>query len=512
MKIKIALFVGFTVCTILLTQNIGLAANDREKLRQDIIELEKSVKDFSLIFEKVAQYVGPSVVKINITRKMSKEVVRKRRAEQTPFFHPFPKPPIGDRFKQKELRPSEPRDNHAKQDVGSGVIINKNGYIITNYHVVHGYSDGNIEVILFNGEKFDAKIIGKDPKTDLAVLKIEGSDFKTADFADISQVHVGDWVIAIGSPFNYQQTVSAGIVSAIGRKHVNPNSSPFAYEDFIQTDAAVNPGNSGGPLVNLRGEIIGINAAIATRNGSFQGIAFAISAEIAEKVANDLIEKGKVSRGHIGVGMIDIDDKLAKTLGLNDSKEVLDYLGLDSLNGTFIAGVWDKTPASFAGLMPGDVILEMDNITIRNSEDLQEVIRNKLVNSIARIIIVRNREKIPIDIQIGEQPDDMSGIGFASIKTGTLRVGFGLTVRQLTPEVAESLEYDGENGILVFEVKKDSIAEKTGIEPGDIINKIGYSETSTTLKFYKDLYRFRKESKPITIHIYHKGFVTLISR
>ena len=363
---------------------------------------------------------------------------------------------------------------------------------------------------MFNGKKFGGKIIGTDPKTDLAVLKIEGSGFKKADFADVSQVRVGDWVIAIGSPFNYQQTVSAGIVSAIGRKHVNPNSSPFAYEDFIQTDASINPGSSGGPLVNLRGEIIGINAAIATRNGSFQGIAFAISASIAEKVANDLIEKGKVSRGHIGVGMINIDDKLTKTLGLGNSEEVLDYLGLDSRNGTFIARVWSKTPASLAGLMPGDVILEMDNIVIGNSEDLQKVIRNKSVGSIAKVIILRDRKRIPIDIQIGEQPDDMFGVDFSSIKTGTLRAGFGLTVRQLTPKAAESLGYDEKNGILVMEIEKDSIAEKAGIEAGDIINKIGYNDVSTILEFYKDLYRFKQKNKPITIHIYHKGFVTLI--
>ncbi|MGR3218670.1 MAG: trypsin-like peptidase domain-containing protein [Candidatus Anammoxibacter sp.] len=491
----------------------GLADNDRETLRQDILALEERVKSFSLIFEKVAQYVGPSVVKINVTKKMSRETIAKRKAEQTPYFHPFPKPDMGKPFKRKESNPPGRRsDNGANQDVGSGVIINEDGYIITNYHVVHSYSGGKIEVILFNGEKFDARIIGTDPKTDLAVLKIDGNNFKKVGFADVSQVHVGDWVIAIGSPFNYQQTVSAGIVSAIGRKHVNPNSSPFAYEDFIQTDASVNPGNSGGPLVNLRGEIIGINSAIATRNGGFQGIAFAISAEIVEKVANDLINKGKVSRGHIGVGMINIDDKLTRSLGLNDANEVLDYLGLDARKGTFIARVWEETPASQAGLMPGDVILEMDDVAIGNSEDLQKVIRNKSVGSTVKIVIVRNREEIIIDLLIGEQPDDMFGVGFSSIKKGTLRIGFGLTVRQLTQEAAESLKYDKENGVLVVEVEKDSIAERTGIKPGDIIDKVGYGDISTVLEFYNDLCRFRKDNKPITIHIYRKGFVTLISR
>ena len=523
MKIRMVLWISALFCVILITQNVTLMGGhydidnrdnpsglEREKLKQDLAQLEKNIKGFSLIFEKVAQLVGPSVVKINIIRDIKEELKRRHNGENNRLFPPFPKPHI-EPFKEKEAPIPQSPDNHVKIDIGSGIIIDENGYIVTNYHVVHGASAGNIEVILSNGEKYGAEIIGTDPKTDLAVIKIDGKDLQKADFGDVSNICVGDWVIAIGSPFNYQQTVSAGIISAIGRKHVNPNSSPFAYEDFIQTDASVNPGSSGGPLVNLRGEIIGVNSAIATRSGGFQGISFAISSSIAKKVVYDLIKEGKVSRGHIGVGMMNINNKLSQTLGLQNCDQVLDYLGLESKNGAFIARVWNDTPASLAGIMPGDVIIEMDNIMIANSEDLQKVIRNKHVGSIAKVIIVREHDTMPVNIKIGEQPDYMDGIGFSSIRTGTLSVAFGLTVQKLTPMLADSLGYEEiENGIIVVEVSKDSAAEKAGLKQGDVITKIGYDDVSTIFEFYKSLDKCKKDGKAVTMQLASKGFVTLL--
>lgn len=523
MKIRIVLWISALLCLILLTQNAKLMAGtydidkrdnpsseEREKLKQDLIRLEENIKGFSLIFEKVAQLVGPSVVKINIVRDIKQELVRRRNGENNRLFPQFPKPHIKP-FKEKETPIPPSPDDNAKIDIGSGIIIDENGYIVTNYHVVHGANAGNIEVILSNGKKYDGKIIGTDPKTDLAVLKIDEIGLQKTDFGDVSNIHVGDWVIAIGSPFNYQQTVSAGIISAIGRKHVNPNSSPFAYEDFIQTDASVNPGSSGGPLVNLRGEIIGINSAIVTRTGGFQGISFAISASIAKKVVHDLIKEGKVSRGHIGVGMMNINDRLSQTLGLQNCDEVIDYLGLDSKNGAFIARVWNDTPASLAGIIPGDVIIEMDNIMIVDPEGLQKVIRNKRVGSVAKIIIVREHETMPVNIKIGEQPDYMDGIGFLSIRTGTLPVDYGLTIQLLTPTLANSIGYeDIENGILVVDVKENSIAEKAGLKQGDVITKIGYNDVSTIFGFYKILYKCKKDGKSVTLQLRSKGFVTLL--
>ncbi len=212
---------------------------------------------------------------------------------------------------------------------------------------------------------------------------------------------VGDWVIAIGNPFGYSQTVSSGIVSAIGRTHITPFAQPFAYEDFIQTDAAINPGNSGGPLVNLRGEIIGVNSAIATRTGGFQGVGFAISIDIADEVISDLIEKGRVVRGYLGVGLQNISENLASYLNLESKGDVLKEFQLESDKGAFISEVWQDTPASRGEILPGDVIIEFGGHEIINIDDLQKAIRVSTVDSEVKVKIIRNKEEKVADNQNG---------------------------------------------------------------------------------------------------------------
>ena len=349
MKCTKLLFLSLIVTSLFCLYNCpAFAGRDAEidKLKKELLELEKMTKPIIETFRKVSQLVSPSVVSLSTEKKES----LKNSTDTEPL------PPYQD-FQPKRDHPTE---NMPKRGLGSGIIIDERGYILTNNHVISGFSEDEITVVTYNGEQYKhSKIIGIDPNTDLAVIKIEGENFLPAGFGDSEEVQVGDWVIAIGSPFGYQQTVSTGIISAKGRTHVIPFILPFVYEDFFQTDAAINPGNSGGPLVNLRGEVIGVNTAIATRSGGFQGVGFAISAAIAKETAENIMVTGTVIRGYLGVGTHDINDDLAASLGLKDKKEFISRFGLPLEMGAFVLEVWRDTPASKAGICPGDVISEI---------------------------------------------------------------------------------------------------------------------------------------------------------
>ena len=358
-----------------------LALADRnievERLKQELLELEKITQPFIQTFRKVSLLVSPSVVSLSTEKKDSLSNSQNI------------KPPLPDQnFPPK-------RDNHPenvpKKGLGSGIIVDDRGYILTNNHVIGGFAEDEITVVDYAGEQYkNVKIIGVDPNTDLAVIKIEGEDFQPVEFGNSEEVQVGDWVIAIGSPFGYQQTVSTGIISAKGRTHVIPLVLPFVYEDFFQTDAAINPGNSGGPLVNLRGEVIGVNTAIATRSGGFQGIGFAISASIAKETVENILATGTIIRGYLGVGTHDISDELATTLGLKDKKEVMHRFGLSTEKGAFVLEVWSDTPASKAGIRPGDIISEIGGKRVENTTDIQRAIRRAKVDSKVMVKVLRN--------------------------------------------------------------------------------------------------------------------------
>ena len=395
--------------------------------------------------------------------------------------------------------------NSNKPSFGSGIVIKKTGYILTNCHVIEGFENGRITVTLYNGDKYDAAIVGKDANTDLAILKITCDTLREAILGDPKSVKVGDWVIAIGNPFGYSQTVSSGIVSATGRTHITPFAQPFAYEDFIQTDAAINPGNSGGPLVNLRGEIIGVNSAIATRTGGFQGVGFAISIDIADEVISDLIEKGRVVRSYLGVGLQNISDNLASYLDLESKRDVLKELQLESDKGAFISEVWQDTPASRGEILPGDVIIEFGGHEIINIDDLQKAIRVSTVDSEVKVKIIRNKEEKLLTIKMEQQPESMSGRRYVTIKTllGQVSLGMGLAIEDLPQEDKER------RGVIVRHVVSDSPAERAGIIPGDIILKVGSSEINSRNEFQSVLQGFIEKGVPVSVFIKSKGYVTL---
>lgn len=487
-------------CLIGLILQPPLQAGSREDIKQELRELELKIKPLVETFQKVSQLVAPSVVSISTGRKGIKGVERRGPGFELPEREGGGDPHHGFDYPQ--------------WGQGSGVIIDKKGHVLTNLHVVENYEEATIVVTTSDGKIYDGTVIGVDSKTDLAVLQIEGEGFEPfepVELGDSEEVKVGDWVIAIGSPFGYQRTVSAGIVSAVGRKGVVPFPKPFAYEDFIQTDAAINPGNSGGPLVNLRGEVIGINTAIATRTGGFQGVGFAISANIARDVSRDLIEKGRVVRGYLGVGIRDIDDELARSLGFQNEREMLTEYGLPSHEGAFVSEVWDDTPASKGGIKPGDVIVAIESQKIADSNSLQKYISHLMVESIANVTILREKVPLTLPIKIEEQPEDLGDRKFLSVtrKGAPEEVGLGLTLQELTPEIAQSLGYEGEKGLVVTAVEVGSPADRIGIEPGDLVVQLGHKPVKTPSEFRQTLLEVRKQGETVALLLKGKGFITI---
>jgi len=469
-----------------------------DKLKQELIELEKITKPLIETFRKVSQLVSPSVVSLSTEKKES--LKSSAGAE--------PSPPYQD-FQPKREHPTE---NTPKKGLGSGIIIDERGYILTNNHVISGFSEDEITVVTYNGEQIkQVKIVGVDPNTDLAVIKIEGENFLPAEFGDSEAVQVGDWVIAIGSPFGYQQTVSTGIISARGRTHVIPFVLPFIYEDFFQTDAAINPGNSGGPLVNLRGEVIGVNTAIATRSGGFQGVGFAISAAIAKETAENIMATGAVVRGYLGVGTHDINDELAASLGLKDKKEIISRFGLYEEMGAFVLEVWSDTPASKAGIRPGDVISEIGGKRIENTTDLQHAIRRAKVDTRVVVKVLRDGVESALDVFVEKQPEDLAGKTYLAIRKmdEPTKFSLGLVVNDLNQDVAKSLGFEGDKGVLVVDVEADSPAGRAGIKPGDLITKVGTKEVQSVIEFMSLMDEFLETNKPVSVFVKNKGFITL---
>ncbi len=469
-----------------------------DKLKQELIELEKITKPLLETFRKVSQLVSPSVVSLSTEKKES--LKSSTGAE--------PSPPYQD-FQPKRDHPTE---NIPKKGLGSGIIIDERGYILTNNHVISGFSEDEITVVTYNGEQIkQVKIVGVDPNTDLAVIKIEGENFLPAEFGDSEVVQVGDWVIAIGSPFGYQQTVSTGIISARGRTHVIPFVLPFIYEDFFQTDAAINPGNSGGPLVNLRGEVIGVNTAIATRSGGFQGVGFAISAAIAKETAENIMATGAVVRGYLGVGTHDINDELAASLGLKDKKEIISRFGLYEEMGAFVLEVWSDTPASKAGIRPGDVISEIGGKRIENTTDLQHAIRRAKVDTRVVVKVLRDGVESALEVFVEKQPEDLAGKTYLAIRKmdEPTKFSLGLVVNDLNQDVAKSLGFEGDKGVLVVDVEADSPAGRAGIKPGDLITKVGTKEVQSVIEFMSLMDEFLETNKPVSVFVKNKGFITL---
>ena len=345
-----------------------------EEERGAIIKELKSFKDNSQQFVKLAKLVRPSVVSIS-TKKVFRGYI-------DDFFWGM-----------------VPRQFESSQ-VGSGVIVNNDGYIITNNHVVQGVDE--IRVTLDDGREFMGKVIGSDQVSDIAVVKIKAGNLQPAILGDSDKVEIGEQVMAIGSPFGLGQTVTSGIISA--KRNLAPSTKIAGdYPDFIQTDAAINPGNSGGPLVSLDGEVIGINSIIITRSGGYQGIGFAIPVNRAKYIMQQLIDKGKISRPFLGIKTGVIDEALARDYGFDSLDQLLKELGLGKAEGVFVLEVTPDSPASEASMREGDVVSEYNGKKVNTPEELHNLINNSRVGDVATLKILRNGKEKPVKVTIGER-------------------------------------------------------------------------------------------------------------
>jgi serine protease DegQ len=321
-------------------------------------------------FAPAAQRVIPSVVNVFTQQKVSSPA---HPALQDPIFRYF----FGDRL---DPRPRE------VSNLGSGVIVSANGYILTNQHVVEAADE--IQVALANGQTLPARVVGADPETDLAVLKIDTDNLPAITFAHVDSLQVGDWVLAVGNPFGVGQTVTAGIVSALGRTHLGINT----FENFIQTDAAINPGNSGGALVDSAGNLVGVNSAIYSRTGGSQGIGFAIPVSIARQVMEQIIQSGSVTRGWVGIEVQDLTPELAESFNLKNAE------------GALIAGVLKGGPADAGGVRPGDILLSVNNSKVSDSASLLNLIAELKPGIHARLTVARKQQTLALKVQVGRRP------------------------------------------------------------------------------------------------------------
>ena len=397
-------------------------------------------------FAQVAESVGPAVVNINTVTRVS---------GRTPVEEFF-----GDEF-FKRFFGDAPERQQVQRSLGSGVIVDPSGIVLTNAHVVERATE--IEVSTADGKKHKAKLAGVDKKTDLAVLKLQGGGpYPAANLGDSDAVRVGDWVLAIGSPFGLQKTVTAGIISAKGR---SIGQGPF--DDFLQTDAAINPGNSGGPLVNMSGEVVGINSAILSRTGGNVGIGFSIPVNMAKRIYTELAAKGKVTRGWLGVSIQPLTPELAKSFGLKEP------------NGVLISDVMQQSPAAAAGIASGDVIIEFDKKKVDSPQELQKAVAATTPGRAVPLKVWREKAEKTLEIKIGETPDETVALKPTSKGKSLL----GLDVRPITPELARQLNLRTPDGVIVFSVDEESAASEAGLQRGDVIREVNRQKVRSVQDF-----------------------------
>jgi serine protease Do len=454
-------------------------ANDAAPLQvPDPVEL-------STAFTQLARQLSPTVVNITSTydspARQQQRGQRQRPRQPSPFDEEDQ--PGWDWFRRFFGSPWEdlPRMPFRRQGTGSGVVVDKNGYILTNLHVVEGAS--RIQVKFHSDPKqYDAKLIGSDPETDLAVIKVEGvgRPLVPARIGNSDSAQVGDWVIAIGSPFGLEATVTAGIISAKGRQVGDPEHQ---LQRFLQTDAAINPGNSGGPLVNVRGEVIGINTAIATDTGSYAGVGFALPINLAVNVYNQIIKTGKVSRGSIGIEFRQGREDLLKAYG--------------AASGVFVERVAPGGPAEKAGIKAEDIIIAYNGQPVKDGDDLVNRVANTPVGSEATVTVLRDGKKMDFKVHIAERTQVFPHLAgrrlrpeAPGIEAGT-QARFGMSIKNLTDSDRERLGYQG-RGVLITEVEPGSFAEDIGLMPRDVITAINRQPVNSV----DDVLRIQSGLKP----------------
>ncbi len=434
---------------IIITTSIPTFANRSEASQEQGTAVPLITDVGESPFANIAEMVSPSVVNISAEKKVTGTV---------PGFEWRFEGPFDDFF--RDFFKGFPRYEGKTQTLGSGFLISEDGYLITNYHVIKDASDIVIKMINkteFKGDKI--QIVGTDQRTDIALLKIESSEkFPYLKFGDSDEVKVGDWAIAVGNPFHLEGTVTVGVISAKGRANIPLPEGPD-FQSFLQTDAAINPGNSGGPLVDIKGEVVGINTAITSPSGGNVGIGFAIPANLAKNIIDELKSEGKVTRGYLGVYLQEI------------TVELKDALGLPSLDGILISEVIEDAPASKAGIKSGDVVLEFDDKKVEDMQSFRLQVASTPVGKSVKVKIFRDGKEKILTVKIEEFPAEVTAVGKEEEKSE-----LGLTVIDVTDVQAQKFNLDAKRGVVVIKVDSDSPASDADIRVGDVILAIGKKE------------------------------------
>ncbi len=426
------------------------------------------VVQMSRAFEQAADKVSPSIVPIYA------EQVVQFSGQNLPDqgFRDF----FGDDFFRRFF--GQAPQKSIQRSLGSGVIVSGDGFILTNNHVVSGAD--KLTVVLGEKKSLPAKVVGTDPQSDLAVVKVEAKDLPAASIGDSDGVKVGQWVIAVGNPFQLMHTVTAGIISAKGRSDVGLAT----YEDFFQTDASINPGNSGGALADLDGNVIGINTAIESPSGGNIGIGFAIPINMARTVMNELISKGKVRRGYLGLTPQDIDEDLAKAMKLSGT------------SGALVADVAPGGPAEKAGIRSGDTIVGFEGKKVEDSTSLRKLVAQAAPGSAVTLQIVRGGRTLEIKATLAErpaEPGEKAPAGQGGTPEPKASSRLGLTVQTLTPDIAAQLGYaKNEKGVVIAEVAAAGAADRAGLRRGDVIKQVDKAAVSTDAEFEREMKGFKK--------------------
>jgi len=411
-------------------------------------------------FVNLAKELRPAVVNISTSQKAGGG----HQLAPSPFGEEDPFSEFWRRFFGEPL----PRGPHRQKSLGSGFVVDREGYILTNNHVVE--SGDKIIVRLSDKKEFEAKLVGRDAKTDIAVIKIDADiDLSTAPLGDSDKLEVGEWVLAIGNPFGLEHSVTSGIVSAKGR---NIGAGP--YDNFIQTDASINPGNSGGPLINLRGEVVGINTAIFSRGGGNIGIGFAIPINLVKELLPQLKSKGKVTRGWLGVVIQGVTPAIAESLGM------------DQARGALVANVSSDGPAQRAGVKIGDVIIEFGGQRVKESNDLPIIVARTPVGKEVSVIVLRDGKEVKLSVAVGELKEEEV---IASTKG---KGDLGLTVQRVTSQIAESLGLERAEGVVITMVERGSPAEEAGLRPRDVILEIDRKSIRKLSDYQKAITKIKK--------------------
>jgi serine protease Do len=470
----LAVTLGGLACLVVATA----AVPNAEQQRDDVTSLA-TVEQISRAFTVVTKKVAPSVVYIDVEKAIPVSGSGPGIGGLPPGFDEQQlRRFFGDQLPQFQT-PQQPR---RAQGQGSGFIISEDGYILTNNHVV-GDAD-RMMVTMADGRQFAANLVGADPRSDVAVIRVEASGLPSLKMGDSSRVQAGEMVLAVGSPFGLAGTVTSGIVSATGRDSMGIAD----YENFIQTDAAINPGNSGGPLVNLQGEVIGINTAIASRTGGYMGIGFAIPINMARAICDQLIETGSVSRGFLGVAIQDLTGDLAESFGI------------DRTDGVLISDVTADSPAAKAGLQSGDVIIEFNGGEVKKMASFRNLVAQTAPGSDAEIVVLRDGKAKRLQITIGTLAEKAVARAKATDKVDSL----GFSVQPMNEELAERLGFAGRSGVVVSDVQSGSAAARAGLEPGMLIEQVNRSPVGSVDEFRQAI--GQDEEHPLLLRVRQGDF------